>query len=415
MAVTALPTLQAPRRPQPGAWRRHAAARGFTLVEMLVAMAVGMIVALALLVSVMGTAQQFRRVGTAANADVNAQIALSLVESAGRAAGAGLFSDAKMLCAGLNARRSNGNVASNGAALLPARITDGGSATTSDTLVFTGLTGPGAMSGAPVVVNMTSGTGSIVVNDAAEMANGELALVGVPGSGTTPCTLFAVTAAPVSGTACGGNATQCRTLQRATSSLYNGAASTYTTEPLYGFTPGGGVVGPAVVHRVGTQFVQEAFAVQCQALVQYNAFEVTPSCTQSPLAFGAGVNALATDVVLMHAQYGVTAAANSDVVANWVNASGSWAAPATADIGRIKAIRVVVVVRSKEPDGNDVTAASCTNAAGVTNVGPCSFSDAEAPVIDLSAVPVPAGRNWRQYRYRVHQAVIPLRNVIWSL
>jgi type IV pilus assembly protein PilW len=399
----------APRMP------RRRRTRGFTLVELIVAMAIGSIVALALLVSVMGTAQQFRRIGTAANAEVNAQVALSMMDTAGRTAGVGLFADGKMLCPGLNARRSNGTVVSNGATLMPARIIDGGSASASDTVIFTGLGGAGVGSGAPVVVNMTSVTGPIVVNEASDLANGDLALVGVPGSTTAPCTLFAVTAAPLSGTACSGNATQCRTLQRATTNLVNGPASTYTTEPLYGFQPGSGVSGPASVHRVGAQFMQEAFAVQCQALVQYNAFEVSPSCTQSPMNFGAGVNALATDVVLMHAQYGITSAANSDVVASWVDATGSWAAPSAADIGRIKAVRIVVVVRSKEPDGEAVTAATCVNASSISNTGPCSFSDAGAPVINVSAVPVPAGRTWQNYRYRVHQAVIPLRNVIWSL
>ena len=50
----------------------------------------------------------------------------------------------------------------------------------------------------------------------------------------------------------------------------------------------------------------------------------------------------------------------------------------------------------------------------MVNTGPCTFEDAQAPVIDLSATSVPAGRSWRNYRYRVQQAVVPLRNVIWS-
>jgi len=79
-----------------------------------------------------------------------------------------------------------------------------------------------------------------------------------------------------------------------------------------------------------------------------------------------------------------------------------------------RCVRVVIVVRSKEAESTNVTAASCTNASGVVNTGPCSFQDASAPVIDLSAVTVTAGKTWRNYRYRVHQAVVPLRNVIWS-
>ncbi len=74
---------------------------------------------------------------------------------------------------------------------------------------------------------------------------------------------------------------------------------------------------------------------------------------------------------------------------------------------------MVVVVRAREADPGAVTA-SCTNAAGVANTGPCSFQDAAAPVIDLSAQVLPATRTWQNYRYRVHKMVIPLRSVLWS-
>ena len=37
-----------------------------------------------------------------------------------------------------------------------------------------------------------------------------------------------------------------------------------------------------------------------------------------------------------------------------------------------------------------------------------------AVIRSSSATTVAAGQSWRNYRYRVQQAVIPLRNVIWS-
>jgi hypothetical protein len=99
-------------------------------------------------------------------------------------------------------------------------------------------------------------------------------------------------------------------------------------------------------------------------------------------------------------------------VTAWVEPTGTtWGGtPSAANVARIKAVRVVLVARSREPEGTQVSAA-CTNPASVANTGPCSFQDASAPVIDLSTVPVPSGKTWRNYRYRVHQAVIPLRSV----
>ncbi len=405
-----------PARRQPVRAGRTAAS-GFTLVELMVALTIGLVLALAISLSMLTMGRQFRVVGSTSAAQVNAQLALSLIDSAGRTAGAGLFSNGQPVCMSFNAAYG-GTVKSNGAPLLPARVTDGGSATASDRLIFSASSAIGPLSGMPVLDAMASSAADIVVTDGGRIALNDLAIVGVPGSATVPCTLFQVTSAPSSGVSCGGNASQCKTLVRATGGNYNPSAGTFTNEPRYGFADASPVFGPAVVMGLGTTFRQQAFAVMCETLVEYNAFIDNPACTTGPLNFSGGANALVTDIVLLHAQYGISATANSDVVTNWVDAKTvggvDWANPTAANVGRIKALRVVIISRSKEVASEDVTPASCTNTGGVVNVGPCTFNDAEAPVIDLSATSTPSGSNWRRYRYRVQQAVIPLRNVIWS-
>ncbi|WP_428422003.1 PilW family protein [Methylibium sp.] len=386
---------------------------GFTMVELMVAIAVGLIVTLAVTGAVLTMGRQFRITGANVAAQGGAQIALSLMDEAGRSAGVGMFSNGQALCPTLNAWYG-GTIRSNGAVFMPARITDGGSNTASDTVTFTGTSAAGALSGTPVLDNTTAT--SVRVSNAGNLQLNDLAVIGAPGS-NQPCSLFQITATPTVGTACGGNATGCKTLTRAVNSTYNPGVGTFTTEPSFGFSTAGSVYGPAVVNRLGTEFRQDAFAVQCGSLVQYNAFTTAalPACTAVPLGFDAAVNPIAMDVVLMHAQYGISSSSASDIVTGWVDATGTtWATPSAADAGRIKAVRVVLVTRSKEPDNTNVTAAACTNEGGVVNTGPCSFADAGAPVIDLSAVSVPTGRTWRNFRYRVHQAIMPLRNVIWS-
>lgn len=395
--------------------RRHLA-RGFTLVELMVALTIGLVLALAISLSMLSMGRQFRIVGATSSAQVNAQLALSLIDGAGRTAGAGLFNNGQSVCPTFNAWNA-GTMVSNGAPLLPARIIDGGTATASDRLVFTASNAIGPLSGMPVVAPMGAGADPITITDGGSIAVNDLALVGVPGSASVPCTLFQATAiaTDTTGASCGGNASRCKTLTHTPGGNYNPPTGTFTNEPRYGFTTAGGVNGPAAVMGLGTGFRQEAFAVFCETLVQYNAFSDTPSCTTGPLNFAGGANALVTDIVLLQAQYGISNVASSDVVTAWVDASGvDWANPTAANIGRIKALRVVIVSRSKEAATDLVTAASCTNGGGVVNVGPCSFDDAQAPIIDLSATSVPTGRSWRNYRYRVQQAVVPLRNVIWS-
>lgn len=402
-----MPGFIAPRR-------RRCAAAGFTLVELMVAMTIGLVLALAVSLSMLSMGRQFRVVGATSAAQVNAQLALSLIDGSGRAAGAGLFNNGQPLCQQFNAWYS-GAIKSNGAPLMPARIIDGGADTASDRLVFSASNAVGPLSGVAVLDAMATSDASVVVSDSGLMAANDLAIVGVPGAAGVPCTLFQVTAAaPAASAACAGNATECKTIDRAVGGDYNAPVGTFALEPRYGFASLGPVAGPAAVQRLGTAFRQDAYAVLCDTLVQYNAFTDVPTCSVGPLAFAGGANALVTDIVLMHAQYGISNVASSNIVTAWVEASGAWAAPGAGDIGRIKAVRVVIVSRSKEPAPDLVTAPACTNTGGVVNVGPCSFDDAEAPVIDLSATSVPAGRSWRNYRYRVQQAVIPLRNVIWS-
>jgi type IV pilus assembly protein PilW len=393
---------------------------GFSLVELMVASAVGLIVALGVLTVITSSGRQYAVLSANVSAQSNAQIGLSLMDLSGRNAGAGFYSAGQAICPTWNAFNGSAMVA-NGAAWMPARIVDGGGNGVSDTLVFTGGAGNRPLGAAPVLADAVSAA-SINVSNSSAFANGDYAVIGAPGSGL-PCTLFQVTQAPAVVASCGGNAHQCQLLVRSPNEGLNPATAgpgSFANTPTFGFETAGTATGPAVVSRVGSVgegFRQEAFAVQCQTLVRFNAFTTAalPACTPSPLAFGAGVDALATDTVLMHAQYGVSNAASSDVVAQWVNASGAtWGGtPAVDDIARIKAVRIVVVSRSRESEAGDITA-PCTNAAGVANTGPCSFEDAAAPVIDLSTVALPAGRTWRNYRYRVHAAVIPLRTVIWS-
>jgi type IV pilus assembly protein PilW len=118
------------------------------------------------------------------------------------------------------------------------------------------------------------------------------------------------------------------------------------------------------------------------------------------------------DIVNIQAQYGISAIANSNQITQWVNASGAtWAVPTVADRNRIKAIHVAVVARNGLLEKDNVTSA-CTTAKGTVSNGPCAWDDTNvdaAPAIDLSNDP-----NWQRYRYRVFETIIPLRNMIWS-
>lgn len=152
----------------------------------------------------------------------------------------------------------------------------------------------------------------------------------------------------------------------------------------------------------------------------------TKNSTSSPK--NAGWKPTVTGVVNIQAQYGISAAANSNQVVQWVNAKNladwvvgtdgtstgvDWGTGLTlADRNRIKAIRIAVVARNAKMEVSNVTTA-CSSTTSASPTGLCSWPGtvaSPAPMIDLSQ----SDSNWQRYRYRVFENIIPLRNMIWS-
>lgn len=105
-------------------------------------------------------------------------------------------------------------------------------------------------------------------------------------------------------------------------------------------------------------------------------------------------------IVNIQAQYGTSAATNDNQVTLWVE-------PDTIDLAnpaqrnRIKAIRIAIVARNEKTEsGSDVTTAISAWTGSASS---------PAPAVDLSA-----DANWKRYRYRVFETIVPVRNIIWS-
>lgn len=120
-----------------------------------------------------------------------------------------------------------------------------------------------------------------------------------------------------------------------------------------------------------------------------------------------GVDMMA-GVMSIKAQYGVSATTNNNAITSWVDPAGTWAPGAltVATRNQIKAVRIAVIARNPKQENAAVTTACDPLATPPT--GLCSWVG--GPSIDLSS----ADSNWANYRYRVFETIIPLRNVIWS-
>ena len=142
---------------------------------------------------------------------------------------------------------------------------------------------------------------------------------------------------------------------------------------------------------------------------------------------GATTTPSVVGVVNLQAQYGVSASATSNQVIQWVDATaaGTWD-PATitvANRNRIKALRISVIARNAKIEPSAVTSA-CSSTTTATPTGLCAwnattalpnpitapFIASPAPAVDLN----PADANWARYRYRVFETIVPLRNVVWA-
>lgn len=126
---------------------------------------------------------------------------------------------------------------------------------------------------------------------------------------------------------------------------------------------------------------------------------------------------IAESVINMKAEYGIDTDLDGKISA------GEWTTGAPADWRRVLAIRVAVLVRSRQFERNGDSSASGVRAATPTAANPYYFADPVGhrflmtnvdgtpdSLTDADAVP----NNWRFYRYRVYERVIPLRNILWG-
>lgn len=159
-----------------------------------------------------------------------------------------------------------------------------------------------------------------------------------------------------------------------------------------------------------------------------NTFElrIDPSanCATNPCTAANQCFTLANDIVNLQAQYGFSNANNVRTVTLWRNPDHSDVTSLTNEQlrKRVKSIRVAVIARSSKREAEIVTpVCAATTAAGpcacqnaANNFGPCLWRDTagdQAPAVDLRLNN--GDTEWQHYRYKVFETVIPLRNSVW--
>ncbi|RZJ02309.1 MAG: hypothetical protein EOP39_22805 [Rubrivivax sp.] len=135
--------------------------------------------------------------------------------------------------------------------------------------------------------------------------------------------------------------------------------------------------------------------------------------TQRNSLFSSDVVDVGEGVVNLQAQYGVDGA-NAGTLDNIIT-DAEWTVTAPSDVTRLRAIRVAILVRSQQfevplTDAGG-TAVSITPDAPTWSGGTFAMINLDGSAGSTS----PGGAiDWRNYRYRVYESVIPLRNMIWG-
>ena len=120
---------------------------------------------------------------------------------------------------------------------------------------------------------------------------------------------------------------------------------------------------------------------------------------------------VAEGVVDMKAQYGYDANSDKQIT------DAEWTKTPPADWTKVRAIRVALLVRGRDFEHPPTSASDVTTVTYRLAAPPTWFGQ-NFVMKNLDGTPdsdVPASpNNWRYYRYRVYEKVIPLRNMIWG-
>ncbi len=396
---------------------RSASQRGMTMIELLVAMAIGVTVTLAVSTLLVASENQKRITTSTNDADQTLVYSFSELDRALRGAGSGLAQSNYSGSQGILGCRlnmvSNGvvymprpgaypppfsNYFLGGAAPTPLRIAPvligpgQSDKNTSDVIVVMG--GSGSAGGVPrAVYGAGSGIGAnitVVLENTVGFNSSDVVLVSQ--NGVTDCLIEQV------------NAVQPTTLTMNVNEAYYTAGTTTTLNSLASstaslITPLGNESASSSPNNV--QFTLYGVGTN-NTLYSYDLMQYQ----NLVIGFGGDVaQPIADQVIQMNALYGVATAAAPSVFANWAGPGTTagydintvMTTPATQAL--IVAVRVAIVVRGEYYDKKAVSPTSLTIFSGLVDVNGTSLQ---------KTVTLPS----QNYRYRVYEFTVPLRDMI---
>lgn len=356
--------------------------RGVGLTDLMVGLVIGLLAMLVILkVAILFEARRKSTVGVT-DAQQNVAIAVSLMLRELRMAGHGLGAIDSLGCLVTH----DLGTALGALSLVPVTIMDGGDGVPDEIRIFSGASKQSTSATSLLTAHAASDT-SMQIESTLGIQPGDRLMLYEPGK---PCSLIKATAI--------------------TTGSYR---VDHTSMPLV--TPTGAGVADSVANPVALDYAAGTHVINLGSLrlvrygidsnndLQASRFSLASSNWQTA--------AMSSGIVNLQAQYGFDHRAGlqtSPQVTFWsssmIDADGNGTAGDNNDLKRLIAIRFAVVARSSERSDQGCNAPQPQWSAGNPTTGQLQMTD-----IAMSHV-----ANWNCFRYRVLEAEVPLRNMIWN-
>lgn len=367
--------------------------KGFSLVEIMVGLAMGMI-AMLVIMQVFSVFEGEKRTTTGgADAQSNGAIALYMIERDARMAGWGLDSSVYANC---NSPYSycDGSASCGGAAgalgnlsFASVRVADGG--TNPDSITAQFFSNPSLDSinfpaNTTLRSTMPQASSELNVGSVSGCVDGGMVLVSQGGN----CTLMKITQ-----------------IQGPSLKLQHNTGLNGEYNPTINYQTDNG--WPA--YKEGATLA--CFEAAPNGPVRQRIYSINNTTRQLQRTDNTGESVvtnelIAPEIIDLQAQYGI-APVGSQVVNEWVDATGAtWANPTLENWKRIKAVRIALVARSTQYEKPEPDGACVTTTPDMVTKWPAY----EWAAFDTTNYP----GDWQCYRYKIFETVVPLRNVMWG-
>jgi type IV pilus assembly protein PilW len=385
--------------------------RGVTLVELMVGMVIGLLAVLVIAQVTTVYEGRKRTITAGSDAQVNGALALQTLQRDVQTSGYGVTEGGAVGCRMVGQR--TGMTTRFERTLAPVVITDGGPDGAADRLDVLMSNHADFALPTRVANNHLRGDSVFVIgyNTGLGHHSGDLMLavpVPTPDPGDTErhCSLFNISAEPVSGShriaheANSGSPWN----QDTTATIFPGRQSTDLSYPAGSLLLNLGSLVSRQYCVTGLSDGQcDTPAAQAPYQLRQISFETATGQTV--------VDDLYPQIVQLQAVYGIDTSTPPDHVADaWTPTSPTTA----ANWRRVVAVRVAVVARSVQSEQRPASQTSAS-ATWTTPTPPVWHPDGVTPEpLRVDKAPPGTGDDWRHYRYKVFETVIPLRNQLWQ-